>query len=109
MVDKKSQMSTENETNSVNSDTEIPIGENYKLYATKKLGSGAFGEIYQGLSLPMNEEVAIKLEMAKNNKHPQLLYESKLYTALNGGGKFIVLFFVDFVFCNYRFDYLYSS
>mmetsp|Transcript_225 Transcript_225/g.205 ORF Transcript_225/g.205 Transcript_225/m.205 type:complete len:351 (+) Transcript_225:24-1076(+) len=85
MVDKKSQISTETETASSSSDTEIPIGEDYKLYATKKLGSGAFGEIYQGLSLKLNEEVAIKLEMAKNNKHPQLLYESKLYSALQGG------------------------
>lgn len=88
MVDKKSQMSTETETNSSSSDTEIPIGDDYKLYATKKLGSGAFGEIYQGNSLKLNEDVAIKLEMAKNNKHPQLIYESKLYSALQGGGKF---------------------
>lgn len=87
MVDKKSQVSTENETNSSSSDTEIAIGDDYKLYATKKLGSGAFGEIYQGVSTKINEDVAIKLEMAKNNKNPQLLYESKLYIALQGGGK----------------------
>lgn len=88
MVDKKSQISTENETNSSSSDTEIPIGDDYKLYATKKLGSGAFGEIYQGISNKLNVDVAIKLEMAKNNKHPQLLYESKLYNALQGGSKY---------------------
>lgn len=87
MVDKRSQESTETETNSSASDTEIPIGEDYKLYATKKLGSGAFGEIYQGFAFKYNEEVAIKLEMAKNNKHPQLQYESKLYSALQGGSK----------------------
>lgn len=92
MVDKKSNISTENETNSSSSDTEIPIGEDFKLFATKKLGSGAFGEIYQGYSLKLNEDVAIKLEMAKNNKHPQLLYESKLYSALQGGSKHIFYF-----------------
>jgi len=87
MVDsRKSQTSTGTTTNSSSSDTEIPIGEDYKLYATKKLGSGAFGEIYQGFSLKLNEDVAIKLESSKN-KNPQLLYESKLYSALQGGGK----------------------
>ena len=29
-------------------DYEILIGENFKLNAKKKLGSGAFGEIYSG-------------------------------------------------------------
>ena len=86
MVDKKAQINQENdEYNSNNADTEIPIGEDYKLYATKKLGSGAFGEIYQGYSIKTKEDIAIKLEMAKNNKHPQLQYESKLYAALQGG------------------------
>jgi hypothetical protein len=99
MVDKKSQVSTETETNSSCSDTEIPIGDDYKLYATKKLGSGAFGEIYQGIAVKQGEEVAIKLEMAKNNKHPQLQYESKLYTALQGGGKVIkFIFFLNFLY-----------
>ena len=96
MVDKKSQESTETETNSSSSDTEIPIGEDYKLFANKKLGSGAFGEIYQGVCLKTNEDIAIKLEMSKNNKHPQLLYEYKLYNALNGGCKF----FKDFLIFN---------
>lgn len=29
---------------------EIKIGQNYKMVLTKKLGSGAFGEIYRGIS-----------------------------------------------------------
>jgi hypothetical protein len=29
-------------------DYEIPIGDSFKLNAKKKLGSGAFGEIYYG-------------------------------------------------------------
>jgi len=63
---------------------EIPIGDNYKLNAKKKLGSGAFGDIYLGINTKLNEEVAIKLEPTKA-KHPQLFYESKLYLALQGG------------------------
>jgi hypothetical protein len=68
-----------------NKDYEIPIGENFKLNARKKLGSGAFGDIYFGTNIKLNEDVAIKLEPTKA-KHPQLFYESKLYMALQGGG-----------------------
>ena len=64
--------------------TEIPIGETYTLLYKKKLGSGAFGEIYTGINKETNEEVAIKLEPIKA-KHPQLFYESKLYMTLEGG------------------------
>jgi serine/threonine protein kinase len=67
-------------------DCEIPIGDNFKLNARKKLGSGAFGDIYFGTNLRLNEDVAIKLEPTKA-KHPQLFYEAKLYMALSGGGK----------------------
>ena len=65
-------------------DYEIPIGDSYKLDARKKLGSGAFGDIYLGYNIKLNEEVAIKLEQT-HTKHPQLFYESKLYLALQGG------------------------
>ena len=67
-------------------DYEIPIGDKFKLHAKKKLGSGAFGDIYYGINTKLNDEVAIKLEPLKA-KHPQLFYESKLYMALQGGGK----------------------
>lgn len=70
------------------SEYEIPISDNYKLNAKKKLGSGAFGDIYLGTNLKLNEDVAIKLEPTKA-KHPQLFYESKLYMALQGGGNYI--------------------
>ena len=36
-------------------DYEIPIGDSYKLDARRKLGSGAFGDIYLGANLKLNE------------------------------------------------------
>ena len=67
---------------------EFKIGNLYKL--TRKLGSGAFGEIFHGIkyknknkaiNLKTNGEVAIKLEPI-NSKHPQLGYEAKIYSYL---------------------------
>jgi hypothetical protein len=68
-------------------DYEIPIGDSYKLDARKKLGSGAFGDIYFGVNVKSNEEVAIKLEPT-HTKHPQLFYESKLYMAFLRGYRY---------------------
>ena len=70
-----------------NNDYEIPIGENFKLNAKKKLGSGAFGDIYYGTNVKLDEDVAIKLEPIRA-KHPQLFYESKIYMTLQGGGNY---------------------
>ncbi|XP_047333597.1 casein kinase 1-like protein 2 [Impatiens glandulifera] len=56
----------------------------YKFRLGKKIGSGSFGEIHIGSNIQTNEKVAIKLENVKT-KHPQLLYESKLYKILQGG------------------------
>ncbi|CDW79143.1 casein kinase i isoform delta-like [Stylonychia lemnae] len=75
---------------------DLRVGGKWKLQ--KKLGSGAFGEIYQGnlnlfsiddqisqgVTMKTGEEVAIKLEPTKT-KFPQLLYETKLYKILIGG------------------------
>ncbi|CAL1413984.1 unnamed protein product [Linum trigynum] len=58
------------------------VGNKFRL--GRKIGSGSFGEIYLGTNIQTNEEVAIKLESVKT-KHPQLLYESKLYRILQGG------------------------
>ncbi|KAG4961467.1 hypothetical protein AAZX31_13G329500 [Glycine max] len=55
-----------------------------KFRLGRKIGSGSFGEIYLGTNTQTNEEVAVKLENVKT-KHPQLLYESKLYKILQGG------------------------
>ncbi|KAL5579442.1 hypothetical protein UlMin_011884 [Ulmus minor] len=58
------------------------VGGKFRL--GRKIGSGSFGEIYLGTNIQTNEEIAIKLENVKT-KHPQLLYESKLYKILQGG------------------------
>ncbi|KAB2604226.1 casein kinase I [Pyrus ussuriensis x Pyrus communis] len=57
------------------------VGNKFRL--GRKIGSGSFGEIHLGTNIQTNEEVAIKLENVKT-KHPQLLYESKLYRILSG-------------------------
>merc|ERR1719171_2833263 len=61
---------------------DLSVGNKYRLM--RKIGSGSFGDIYLGVNLQTGEEVAIKLEPVKS-KHPQLLYESKLYKILAGG------------------------
>ena len=65
-------------------DYEIAVSDNYKLDSRRKLGSGAFGDIYSGKNIKTNDDVAIKLEPT-NSKHPQLFYESKIYMSLQGG------------------------
>lgn len=55
-----------------------------KFRVGPKIGNGSFGEIYAGTNVHTGEEVAIKLEPLKT-KHPQLLYESKIYRVLQGG------------------------
>jgi serine/threonine protein kinase len=75
--------------------------ENYSLYKMElrvarkyrvgpKIGSGSFGEIYGGVNVHTHEEVAIKLEPLKT-KHPQLLYESRIYRVMQGGCTFILI------------------
>ncbi|KAJ7973818.1 putative Casein kinase, partial [Quillaja saponaria] len=58
------------------------VGGKYKL--GRKIGSGSFGEIYLATHIDTFEIVAIKIENNKT-KHPQLLFEAKLYNILQGG------------------------
>lgn len=58
------------------------VGGKYKL--GRKIGSGSFGEIFLATHIDTFEIVAVKLENTKT-KHPQLLYEAKVYTILQGG------------------------
>ena len=48
---------------------EIRVGSKYKV--CKKLGKGAFGDLYSGINLKTEEEVAIKLEKI-DEKRPML-------------------------------------
>eukprot|EP01061_Rhynchopus_euleeides_P024689 TRINITY_DN397_c0_g1_i6.p1 TRINITY_DN397_c0_g1~~TRINITY_DN397_c0_g1_i6.p1 ORF type:complete len:343 (+),score=125.62 TRINITY_DN397_c0_g1_i6:78-1031(+) len=61
---------------------DLRVGLKYKI--GQKIGAGSFGDIYQGTNIQTGEPVAIKLEPAKS-RHPQLLYESRLYKILNSG------------------------
>jgi len=67
--------------------TVLKVGGKYRLI--KRLGSGSFGDIYKGVNALTNEPVAIKLEPVKS-RHPQLLYESKLYKILGAAGNLAV-------------------
>jgi casein kinase 1 len=60
----------------------LTIAKTYRL--DQKIGSGAFGEIYLGTHLSTQEKVAVKLERV-NTKHPQVVYESKVFKYLQGG------------------------
>ena len=59
----------------------IMVANRFKVCS--KLGTGAFGVLYQGEDVRSNEEVAIKLE--RSGRHDdQLLYEAKVYQKLKG-------------------------
>lgn len=61
---------------------EIIIGCHYKF--GKKIGEGAFGEIFLGIDTNSGDEIAIKVERS-SRRNPQLPYEYKIYHFLRGG------------------------
>ncbi|KAJ8768826.1 hypothetical protein K2173_023730 [Erythroxylum novogranatense] len=58
------------------------VGGKFKL--GRRIGNGSFGEIFLATHIDTFEIVAVKIENTKT-KHPQLLYEAKLYNILQGG------------------------
>mmetsp|Transcript_36579 Transcript_36579/g.42105 ORF Transcript_36579/g.42105 Transcript_36579/m.42105 type:complete len:97 (+) Transcript_36579:12-302(+) len=62
---------------------DLKLGGKYKL--GKKLGAGAFGEVYIAKDNTTGEEVAVKIE-DNRTRHPQLLHEAKLLKLLKGKG-----------------------
>ncbi len=72
-------------------ENEVDIGVNFSVLTTRKLGSGAFGEIYLGKNKKTDEDLAVKIE-SPTIKTPQLNYESKILKLLQGGGTIILMF-----------------
>jgi serine/threonine protein kinase len=54
---------------------EIKIGGKYKVCT--KLGSGSYGDIFQGINIKTNEEIGIKLEKL-TAETPMLIYEAQI-------------------------------
>ncbi|XP_028166590.1 casein kinase I-like isoform X2 [Ostrinia furnacalis] len=61
---------------------ELLITGKYRII--RRIGGGSFGDIYLGINVSNGEEVAVKVESIKA-RHPQLLYESRVYKMLQGG------------------------
>ena len=64
---------------------EVIIGKNYKLYTKKKLGNGAFGDIYKGENISTKKLYAIKCERVNNERISLLKSEIKILSYLQGG------------------------
>lgn len=63
-------------------DLEKTIVDSYRL--EKRIGSGAFGDIYLCRHVTTKQKFACKVESVKE-KHPQLKYEERVYHYLKGG------------------------
>ena len=60
---------------------EIKIAGKYRLI--KKIGSGAYADIYQALNINSNEKVVVKMELV-SAKTPSVQYEYSLYRLMEG-------------------------
>mmetsp|Transcript_1710 Transcript_1710/g.2131 ORF Transcript_1710/g.2131 Transcript_1710/m.2131 type:complete len:383 (-) Transcript_1710:152-1300(-) len=69
---------------------EILVGTRTKYRVKQKIGSGSFGDIYEGENVTTKEKVAIKLEN-KNTRYPQLLYEYQVYRAIESAQGFPIV------------------
>ena len=64
---------------------EISLGKNYKLFIKKKLGNGAFGDIYKGENTSTKKQIAIKCEHVKQDHLSLLQNEINILNFLQGG------------------------
>ncbi|XP_027694152.1 casein kinase I-like [Vombatus ursinus] len=64
------------------SNADFIVGGQYQL--VRKIGAGAFGDLYLATNLATGQDVAVKIE-SQSAKRPYLLFESKLYAILQGG------------------------
>ena len=62
----------------------LAITQNFKLFLNQKLGGGGFGEIYKGLHIPTNINIAIKCERILKNHYGILRYEAEILNYLQG-------------------------
>jgi len=60
-----------------------------KYILHNKLGEGSFGIIYQATNVTSNANLALKIE-ASGGAYSQLLYEYKIYKAIEGGRILII-------------------
>jgi casein kinase 1 len=66
---------------------ESPRIANGRFIVKTKLGNGSFGDIFSGIDTwHEDRDVAIKLEHVKS-RHPQLLYEAKVYKVLHSSSQ----------------------
>ncbi|VDP91238.1 unnamed protein product [Echinostoma caproni] len=88
------------------SNVNLVIAGKWRL--VRKIGGGSFGDIYLGHNISNGEEVAIKLEPS-SARHPQLLYESRVYRILQCRYRAMVMDLLGpsledlFTFCGRRF------
>lgn len=68
-------------------ESEQLIAHRWKLGT--KLGAGAFGEVFMATDVVTGEVFAVKMERI-GNKHPQLLYEHRVYKWLNNSSSKVV-------------------
>ena len=68
---------------------DLKLGGKYKM--SKKLGSGAFREVFLANELATGEEVAVKVE-SNRIRHPQLIYKTHLEKKRIGKSKLVIAF-----------------
>ncbi|CUG91055.1 Hypothetical protein, putative [Bodo saltans] len=61
----------------------LRIGKRFRI--VRRLGGGAFGEVYVGQDIVTEEHVAIKLEPINTAHQPHLQHEARLYQLLSRG------------------------